>query len=300
MLGPLNTKSRTKSKTTIPRATLHAIVALQVCLLLTATLVQATVKSGVIKIKILDSVTQSMSFADNQVPINCEQVTFDAYCRTSRGTQMRNTLLVQEDDQPPFRVACTMESRYSKCTPLEVGESFDARREKRGITIYYEDDKGKERKEFYAFADAAGKAVSPPPPVATSTVPAPPVAATPVTQSAPSSPAPVARESHPHAPVIAQNSASPSPGAVQTISPAKPEAETFSSEKVRCNFTSTPAGAEITVDGKYVGNTPSVVGLITGTHNIVLSLPGFATWKRELTVMSGSELNVNTALQKQK
>jgi hypothetical protein len=32
---------------------------------------------------------------------------------------------------------------------LPKGESFDARREKHGITVYYQDDDGKPRKQFY-------------------------------------------------------------------------------------------------------------------------------------------------------
>ena len=59
-------------------------------------------------------------------------------------------------------------------------------------------------------------------------------------------------------------------------------------EKVKCSFTSTPPGAEITVDGSYVGNTPSEIGLSTGTHVVVISMVGFAEWKRELTVASDS------------
>jgi hypothetical protein len=55
---------------------------------------------------------------------------------------------------------------------------------------------------------------------------------------------------------------------------------------------------EITLDGKYVGNTPATIGVGTGTHIVVLSMPGFAQWKRELMVTSGSEVNVTASLQK--
>jgi PEGA domain len=67
---------------------------------------------------------------------------------------------------------------------------------------------------------------------------------------------------------------------------------------VKCNFSSTPAGAEITVDWRYVGNTPSEIGLSSGTHVVVISMPGFAEWKRELTVASDSAVNVTATLQK--
>jgi hypothetical protein len=66
-----------------------------------------------------------------------------------------------------------------------------------------------------------------------------------------------------------------------------------------CNFSSIPPGAEITLDGKYVGSTPSGIPLSAGTHSVVLSLPGFAQWKRDLTVSEGSDLSVSAILQKQ-
>ena len=69
-------------------------------------------------------------------------------------------------------------------------------------------------------------------------------------------------------------------------------------QSVKCSFSSTPSGAEVTVDGRYVGSTPSVLSLIVGDHAVGVSLPGFAQWKRELTVSKGSELTVNAVLEK--
>jgi hypothetical protein len=69
---------------------------------------------------------------------------------------------------------------------------------------------------------------------------------------------------------------------------------------VKCNFTSTPSGAEITLDGKYVGNTPSIISLGPGAHTISFSLPGFVPWTRNLTMSPGSELTVSATLQKGK
>jgi hypothetical protein len=86
---------------------------------------------------------------------------------------------------------------------------------------------------------------------------------------------------------------SPAPAPVQ---PAP--AQAGFSQKVKCNFSSTPAGAEITVDWRYVGNTPSEIGLSPGTHVVVISTPGFAEWKRELTVAADSAVNVTANLQK--
>ena len=239
-----------------------------VCFLLAATSASAAVKSNAIRIVVLDSETRSLNAADNGVPKNCDGVNFDAYCHSSTTAAVINTLLVQEGNHPPFRIACTIEARWSRCVPLPKGESFDAKREKRGLVIYYPDDNGKVRGQLYTYvaSDAnTGPAESP--------------AATPA-QSPAQPPAPAVVHADP-APVAA-------PAAVT------PQAS------VKCSFASTPSGAEVTLDGKYVGSTPSVVGLSTGTHVVQISLPGFAQWKRELTISPGSELTVNAVLEKEK
>jgi len=243
--------------------------------LLVAMLANAASRSNDIRITILDSETHTVSLSGGDVPKNCDGVNFDAYCNNSKTTRVTNTLLVQAGNDPPFRVSCNIDSKWSKCVPLPKGESFDARREKHGVVVYYIDDKGKARSQLYTFVAADGKVPS----LATATP----------SQNSPA-PAPV-----PHTAAPVQNSATraplpaPAPGAL----PEKPL-----SEKVKCNFSSTPSGAEITVDWRYVGNTPSEIGLSPGTHVVAISLPGFAEWKRELTVEANSAVNVTATLQK--
>jgi len=228
------------------------------------------------RIKVLDSETRSVSLGGNDVPKNCDQVNFDAYCNNSRTAILTNTLLVQEGNERPFRVACTIDSKYSRCTPLPKGESFDARREKHGITVYYVDDKGKARKQLYTLVDPGGKA-------------GPPATVT----------AAAAGNAGQIPPVPAAHTAAPvqnAPGVPPT--PAPVSAQEVHTGKVKCNFSSTPPGAEITVDWRYVGNTPSEIGLSPGTHVVVISMPGFAEWKRELVVAADSVVNVTASLQK--
>jgi hypothetical protein len=67
--------------------------------------------------------------------------------------------------------------------------------------------------------------------------------------------------------------------------------------RTRCHFTSNPDGAEIQIDGRYSGNTPSEISLAAGTHTIVISMAGYPEWKRELTVTADSEVNVSANLQ---
>jgi PEGA domain len=240
---------------------------------LAAMFANATPQNGTIRIKVLDSETRSVSLGGNDVPKNCDGVNFDAYCNNGKSALLTNTLLVEEGNQTPFRVACTIDSRFSRCTPLPKGESFDARRVKHGLTVYYVDGKGKTRSQLYTLVDADRKAGPPASAAAVTTQPVPEAVA-----SQKSSPAPAA---------------APAAVAAQPVSPEK------GLEKVRCNFGSTPSGADITVDGKYLGSTPSEIPLDTGTHVIVVSLPGFAEWKRELTVLPGSQLTVDAILQKQ-
>ena len=136
-------------------------VALKSGLLLAAILANAAPRNDVMRIKVLDSETRSVSLGGNDVPKNCDGVNFDAYCNNGKSVLLTNTLLVQEGDGPPFRIACSIDSRFSKCTPLSKGESFDARRVKRGITVYYVDDKGKARSQLYTLVDTDGKAGPP-------------------------------------------------------------------------------------------------------------------------------------------
>ena len=119
---------------------MRGVVAVLACWLLVTVAANATSRNN-IQIKVLDSETRAVANDDNNgVPLNCEQLTFDAYCRSSRVTPVVNTLLVQEGDGAPFRVSCRAESRLSKCVHLPAGESYEARKEKKGITVYYTDD----------------------------------------------------------------------------------------------------------------------------------------------------------------
>ena len=62
---------------------------------------------------------------------------------------------------------------------------------------------------------------------------------------------------------------------------------------------STPDGADITVDDKYMGSTPSTLKLAAGDHKIKLEKSGFKTWERTLTVSSGGTAMVNATLETQ-
>jgi hypothetical protein len=60
---------------------------------------------------------------------------------------------------------------------------------------------------------------------------------------------------------------------------------------------STPEGAEITVDGKFAGNTPSMLKLPAGDHSFLVTAKGFQPWQRTVTLNSGASITVNATLE---
>jgi hypothetical protein len=65
------------------------------------------------------------------------------------------------------------------------------------------------------------------------------------------------------------------------------------------SFKSDPDGADITVDGKYVGSTPSATRLTAGDHEIEIAKPGFKAWKRKMAVTTGGQVTVDAILEKE-
>jgi hypothetical protein len=51
---------------------------------------------------------------------------------------------------------------------------------------------------------------------------------------------------------------------------------------------STPPGADIEIDGAFVGNTPSTVNVTPGMHEITVKKAGLGDWTRKLNVTGGS------------
>jgi serine protease Do len=60
---------------------------------------------------------------------------------------------------------------------------------------------------------------------------------------------------------------------------------------------SDPEGAEIYVDGKFVGDTPSILPLGTGTHNVVVKADGKKPWERNLDVIRDSQTQIRAVLE---
>jgi len=61
-------------------------------------------------------------------------------------------------------------------------------------------------------------------------------------------------------------------------------------------ISSTPTDADIEIDGNFVGNTPSTVGVAAGQHQLVVKKSGYKSWEKKITVSSG-QVRVDAVLE---
>jgi hypothetical protein len=61
---------------------------------------------------------------------------------------------------------------------------------------------------------------------------------------------------------------------------------------------SNPDSADITVDGKYVGTTQSILKLAPGDHTITMEKAGFKQWQRVISVAANATVNVEATMEK--
>jgi hypothetical protein len=92
--------------------------------------------------------------------------------------------------------------------------------------------------------------------------------------------------------------AAPARAQVEPAPEARAPASPQSAQNATVTVNSTPDGGDITVDGGFVGNTPSTLKLAPGKHTIAVAASGYQGWSRDLTVISGSELRLNATLEK--
>lgn len=75
----------------------------------------------------------------------------------------------------------------------------------------------------------------------------------------------------------------PSNGGVQGAAATAP----LASSQATLDISSTPPGADIELDGSFVGNTPSTLGVSPGDHTVKLTRSGYAIWERKLKTSTG-------------
>ena len=62
--------------------------------------------------------------------------------------------------------------------------------------------------------------------------------------------------------------------------------------------TSTPDHADISVDGKFLGTTPSTVRITSGDHSVTIEKAGFKAWQRIMTLTMGGNITLDVSLDK--
>jgi len=73
----------------------------------------------------------------------------------------------------------------------------------------------------------------------------------------------------------------------------------LSEETIAVPVTSTPDGADIVVDQKFKGSTPSTLRLKAGDHTISIEKSGFKSWQRTITVTAGESPTISVTLEKE-
>lgn len=85
--------------------------------------------------------------------------------------------------------------------------------------------------------------------------------------------------------------------AVATIPAGSAESAAPAASGARLVITSVPSGADIEIDGAFMGNAPSSLQLQPGDHKVAVKKSGYKDWQRTLRVMGG-EVNIRAELEK--
>jgi hypothetical protein len=96
-------------------------------------------------------------------------------------------------------------------------------------------------------------------------------------------------------PTLAQPRLASATAPVAADATARPAGQS-SVSLAQLQISSSPDGADIEIDGSFVGNTPSNVGVTAGQHDIAVKKVGFKPWERKIAVSSG-QVNVNAVLE---
>jgi hypothetical protein len=228
-------------------------------------------------VRVVTSETGSLA-VDNPNVGACDQANYSAYCKNA-ATEFPQSRMVVEGGDEVFNITCTAENRWSSCRSLPVGDTFKARVEKQGLAILYQGSDGRLHKQLYEVL-YSGSALKPLAKASAGDT------ATPANSSSAESTSAVDAK-------VSNSGATATPETPDVaVTPATPPGN------ARCNFISKPPGAEITLDGAYVGNTPSALGLTFGPHKIEMSLPGFAQWTRKIEILPGSNPSVLATMQR--
>jgi serine protease Do len=80
--------------------------------------------------------------------------------------------------------------------------------------------------------------------------------------------------------------------------PADAQKPVESASKPQLTITSEPSGAEIEIDGEFIGNTPTTVTAKQGRVIVKVKRTGFQPWERTLTLNAGDKRTLNVEMVK--
>ena len=80
--------------------------------------------------------------------------------------------------------------------------------------------------------------------------------------------------------------------------PTGPPKPIESASKPQLTITSEPSGAEIEIDGEFIGNTPTTVAVKEGTVVVKVKKAGFQPWERTLKMNPGDKRTLNAEIMK--
>jgi PEGA domain len=58
-------------------------------------------------------------------------------------------------------------------------------------------------------------------------------------------------------------------------------------QTTKLEISSSPQGADVELDGAFVGNTPSTIGVSSGSHMLRIMKSGYGSWERRIVTSSG-------------
>ena len=80
----------------------------------------------------------------------------------------------------------------------------------------------------------------------------------------------------------------------KSAAPSGPEAAQYGNLVI----TSDPQGADVFVDGIFIGDTPATLDLMVGNHTVRVSYQGYADWSRQIAILLRSKLTLAATLDK--
>jgi len=89
------------------------------------------------------------------------------------------------------------------------------------------------------------------------------------------------------------------PGMVVVLEQGKlASVDQTSQPPAKVSVASDPAGADVYVDGNFVGSTPSLLPLPPGSYKIEVKASGYKSWSREIKALPGGEVSLKATLEK--